>query len=214
VLAANMETALNAVWDAGPMLGDRVTVVGGGVVGSLTAYLIARMAGVEVELVDTRAERAGVAAALGLRFATPERAQGERDLIVHASGTALGLRAALDLAAREAVIVELSWFGDAEVSLPLGQAFHVRRLTLRSSQVGTVSPRARPRQSHRSRLELALSFCKDQALDILIDGESNLAALPEVMPKLSSSSSGALCHRVRYDEASPHVGSSKPEEHR
>jgi threonine dehydrogenase-like Zn-dependent dehydrogenase len=199
VLAASMETALNAAWDAAPRMGDRVTVVGAGVVGSLVAYLIGRLPGADVELVDTRPERAEIARALGVRFATPPAARGERDLVLHASATAQGLRSCLELAAREATIVELSWFGDRDVALPLGQAFHVKRLTLRSSQVGTVSPRARARQSHRSRLELALSFCIDPALDVLIDGEGPLDDLPAAMVRLAPASSGALCHRVRYE---------------
>jgi NADPH:quinone reductase-like Zn-dependent oxidoreductase len=198
VLAANMETALNAMWDAEPRLGDRMSVVGAGVLGCLTAYLAGRIPGVEVELVDVKPERARVAAALGVRFVLPGAASRARDLVLHASGTPLGLRTALDLAAPETTIVELSWYGDAEVSLPLGQAFHVGRLTVRSSQVGTVSPRARSRFSHRARLAMALSLCSDPALDALIEGESAFADLPAVMAELSASGGGPLCRRLRY----------------
>jgi threonine dehydrogenase-like Zn-dependent dehydrogenase len=198
VLAANMETALNALWDASPLLGDRVSVVGAGVLGCLTAYLASRIPAVDVEIVDVRPERARVATALGARFALPDAASRERDLVLHASGTPSGLRTALDLAARESTIVELSWYGDTEVSLPLGQSFHAGRLTLRSSQVGTVSPRARPRHDHRSRLAAALSLCDDAALDVLIDGESDFRDLPAVMAELSASGGGPLCRRVRY----------------
>jgi hypothetical protein len=200
VLAANMETALNALWDAGPLLGDRLSVVGAGVVGCLSAYLAARIAGADVELVDIRADRARVAEALGVGFATSERAQRDRDLVLHASGTAAGLRTALDLAAAESTIVELSWFGDTEVALPLGRDFHARRLTLRSSQVGTLSPRARRRHTRRSRLEAALALCVDPALDVLIDGESDFFTLAEIMPRLASPASAALCHRLRYPQ--------------
>ena len=198
VLAANLETALNALWDARPLLGDRVSVVGGGVVGCLAAYLASRVHGAEVELVDVREERAELAAALGFGFALPARARAERDIVLHASASAEGLSTALGLAARDAEIVELSWFGDREVSLPLGEAFHQRRLTLRSSQVGGVSPNARPRFDHRRRLELALSLCSDPALDRLVSGESQFEALPELMPRLADAKSGALCHRLKY----------------
>jgi NADPH:quinone reductase-like Zn-dependent oxidoreductase len=198
VLGANMETALNALWDAAPLLGDRVTVVGAGVLGCLCAYLTGRIPGADVQLVDVNPERARVAAALGVRFALAPAAERERDLVLHASGTGEGLRAALDLAAKEGTVIELSWFGDAEVSLPLGHAFHARRVTLRSSQVGTVSPRARPRHTHRSRLAEALSLCRDPALDILIDGESPFVDLPTVMAELSVPGGGHLCHRLRY----------------
>jgi len=198
VLAANMETALNALWDASPLLADRVTVVGAGVLGCLAAYLAGRIPGVEVELVDVKPERARIAGALGVRFAMPGGASRERDLVLHASGAPSGLRSALDLAAPESTILELSWYGDAEVSLPLGQAFHVRRLTLRSSQVGTVSPKARARHTHRSRLATALSLCADRALDVLIDGESDFRDLPVVMAELTASGGGPLCRRLRY----------------
>ncbi|HEY4107345.1 MAG TPA: zinc-binding alcohol dehydrogenase, partial [Polyangiaceae bacterium] len=138
VLAANLETALNAIWDAELRIGDRVSVVGAGVLGCLCAHLLAQQVGVEVELIDVNAERAAIAGTLGARFAVPERAECERDLIFHASASEAGLRTCLELAAPEATVLELSWFGDAEPRLPLGAAFHQKRLTLRSSQVGTV----------------------------------------------------------------------------
>jgi 2-desacetyl-2-hydroxyethyl bacteriochlorophyllide A dehydrogenase len=198
VLGANLETALTALWDAAPRFGDRISVVGAGVVGCLCAYLAARIPGTDVELIDVRPERADVAHALGARFATPEGARRHRDLVLHASGTGAGLRTALELATLDASIVEISWFGDEQVALPLGQAFHVKRLSLRSSQVGTVSPMARRRFTHASRLELALSLCADPALDALFSGESALEALPVVMAELASNASGALCQRIRY----------------
>lgn len=199
VLAANLETAINAVWDAAPRVGDRVAVVGAGVVGCLCAYLLARHPGVAVELVDLRAERAEIARALGASFALPEDAQPERDLVVHASGSEAGLRTSLDLAGTDATVLELSWYGQSQISLPLGGAFHARRLCLRSSQVGTVSPRARARFDYRTRLALALELCRDPLLDRLIDGESRFQDLPESMPRLTLPESGSLCHRLRYD---------------
>jgi len=199
VLAANLETAINAVWDAAPRLGDRVTVVGAGVVGCLCAYLLARYPAVTVELVDLRPERGEIASAFGANFSLPADAQRERDLVVHASGSEAGLCTSLQLAATDATVLELSWFGDVQVSLPLGAAFHVQRLSLRSSQVGTVSPRARARFDHRTRLALALELCKDPLLDRLIDAESRFVDLPQSMPQLTRSDSASLCHRLRYD---------------
>jgi threonine dehydrogenase-like Zn-dependent dehydrogenase len=193
-----MEAALNALWDGLPRLGDRITVVGAGVVGSLCAYLARRLAGTDVELVDIRAARADVAAALGARFKGPGDAGGDRDLVVHASGTPEGLKLALAIAAPEATVLELSWFGDREVPLELGRGFHVQRLTLRSSQVGTVSPNARPRWNRARRLAFALELCGDSALDVLIDEEGEFEALPETMQRLASPASAALCHRVRH----------------
>ncbi len=198
VLAANLETALNATWDAEPRLGDRISVVGGGVLGCLCAYLLSRIPGTEVELVDVRAERAGTAQALGVGFSMPAQAERERDLVVHASGSESGLCTSLELCASDCTVLELSWFGDSEVRLPLGAAFHQKRLNLRSSQVGSVSPRARARFDHRARLALALELCKDPVLDVLIDGESAFESLPKTMPGLASAG-GALCHRLRYE---------------
>src|ERR1700750_3237034 len=140
VLAGTVETAVNALWDAPPLVGDRVAVVGAGMVGCCVARLLARFPGVEVTLVDVDGSRAAVAAALGAGFAPPDRAAGGCDLVVHTSATAAGLQRSLELLAPEGTVLELSWYGDAEVSLSLGGAFHVRRLGVRASQVGTVSP--------------------------------------------------------------------------
>ncbi|HKE14266.1 MAG TPA: dehydrogenase [Kofleriaceae bacterium] len=197
VLAANVETAVNGLWDAGIAVGDRVAVVGGGVVGCLVAYLAARVPGCEVELVDVDAGRATVAAALGARFASPAEARPGADLVVHASGDPAGLRTALSLAGDEVTIVELSWFGDREVQLPLGESFHHRRLTLRSSQVGSIAPARRARWTHRRRLALALELLRDPALDALITSEGLFADLPSDMERLARPGPH-LCHRVRY----------------
>jgi threonine dehydrogenase-like Zn-dependent dehydrogenase len=199
VLAANLETALNGLWDARLRLGDRVTVVGGGVVGCLAGYLAARVPGCAVELVDVAPERAPVAAALGLGFALPSRARPDADLVLHASGDPAGLTTALALAGQEATVLELSWYGDRPVTVPLGAAFHARRLTLRSSQVGGLPAEQRARWTHRRRLTLALSLLTDPALDVLIDGESDFAELPSLMPRLAATPS--LCHRLRYPGA-------------
>lgn len=198
VLAANLETALNACWDARPRLGDRVSVVGGGVLGSLVAYLLARIPGTDVELVDVAEERGAVAAALGAGFHTPETASLERDLVVHASATESGLRHALALAAPDAEVVELSWFGSREVTLPLGGAFHARRLTIRSSQVGSVSPRARARFAHRERLELALELLGDARLDALFAPDTAFDELPRTLAEVATRPSSGRCHRIRY----------------
>jgi len=199
ILAANVETAINALWDAEPRLGDRVTVVGAGVLGCLCAYLLARQIGVVVELVDVLPERAAVARSLGARFSLPNQAEPERDLVIHTSASEAGLRTSLELAAADATVLELSWFGDTEVSLPLGGGFHKKRLALRSSQVGTLSPHARRRFDYRARLELALALCSDPLLGNVIDAESSFEALPELMPRLTAPGASALCQRIRYD---------------
>ncbi|HTJ65010.1 MAG TPA: zinc-binding alcohol dehydrogenase [Alphaproteobacteria bacterium] len=198
VLAPQMETALNATWDSGPRIGDRIAVVGGGVIGCLTAYLCSRIAGTEVTLIDIDPSRRAVADALGITFATPDGPLPENcDLVFHASGKSDGLYRALGLAGFEATIVELSWYGTNPVNVPLGGAFHSQRLTLLSSQVGNVAPARRPRWPHNRRLAKALSLCADPALDCLVSDETPFADLPQKLPSILGAP-GALCHLVRY----------------
>lgn len=198
VLAANMETAVNALWDAAPRVGDRVAVVGGGVVGLLVAWLVGRMPGCTVELVDVRASRRTVAEALGVGFATPQDATPDADLVVHASGHPQGLVTALGLAAFEASVIEMSWYGTRDVPLPLGEAFHSRRLTLRSSQVGHVATAQRARWDRGRRMALALSLLRDPVLDVLITDSAPFDELPVVLERLSGGALDTLCQRVDY----------------
>ncbi|MGY1579302.1 zinc-dependent alcohol dehydrogenase [Streptomyces sp. MN13] len=198
VLAGTVETAVNALWDAPPLVGDRIAVVGGGMVGCSVAALLARFPGVRVQLVDSDPARAETAKALGVDFAAPADALGDRDLVVHASATEQGLARSLELVATEGTVLELSWYGDRKVSVPLGEDFHARRIVLRSSQVGTVSPARRATRSYGDRLALALELLADPALDALITGECAFEDLPDVLPRLADGRIPALCHRVRY----------------
>jgi threonine dehydrogenase-like Zn-dependent dehydrogenase len=196
VLAANMETALNIVWDAAPLAGERMLVVGAGVVGLLTASLLARSPGARVTVVDVDARRAPLAGHFGCGFALPEAAPAEQELIVHASGTEAGLRCALQAAAFEARIVEASWFGTTAPALPLGEAFHQRRLRLLSSQVGSVATAMRGRRSHAERLALALDLLADSAFDCLLEGPTRFEDMPDAMPRILAP--GGLCHVITY----------------
>jgi threonine dehydrogenase-like Zn-dependent dehydrogenase len=198
VLAGTVETAVNALWDCPPLVGDRVAVVGAGMVGCCVARLLSRYPGVDVELVDVNPDRAKVATALGVRFVTPGEAAGSRDLVVHASATTAGLRRALELLAPEGVVVELSWYGDREVSLPLGAAFHSGRLSIRGSQVGAVSPARRSSRSHADRLGLALDLLRDPAFDALRSGQSPFDALPDVLAGMAAGTFPALSHVITY----------------
>ena len=199
VLGANAETALNGLWDAPPRVGDRVTVVGGGVVGLLLCYLSARIPGTRVQLVDINPQRESLACALGAAFAAPDQAEAERDLVFHVSGSPAGLTTALGLAGNEARVVEMSWFGEQSVSVPLGAAFHGRRLQIISSQVGQVAPAQRPRHSHRDRLTCALSLLADPLLDHLVNDHGRFEDLPDTLARLSRDPGDTLCHRVDYD---------------
>jgi 2-desacetyl-2-hydroxyethyl bacteriochlorophyllide A dehydrogenase len=198
VLAANVETALNGVWDASPQGGDRVVVIGAGTVGCLVAWLASRIEGCDVQLVDVNPQRQRVAQSLGVSFAQPDNASCDADIVIHVSGSPDGLQQALDIAGFEATIIEMSWFGDRQVALPLGGAFHSRRLTIKSSQVGHVAASQRARWDPRRRMAQALSLLADPALDVLITGESAFDDLPDVMARLAHAPGDALCHRIKY----------------
>jgi threonine dehydrogenase-like Zn-dependent dehydrogenase len=198
VLAANLETAVNGLWDASPRLGERIAVVGAGTLGCLAAWLVGRIPGCEVQLIDLDPGRARIAEALGVGFRTPDAATPDADLVIHASGSAAGLVTALGLAGFEARVVEMSWFGSAPVPLPLGEGFHHRRLTLISSQVGSVATPMRPRWDYRRRMGLALSLLKERVLDVIISGEDAFDDLPAVLARLAADPRGTLCHRITY----------------
>jgi len=204
VLAGTVETAVNALWDAPPRIGERITVVGGGVLGLLLAWLAARVPGTTVQVVDALAARAEVAARLGASFALPDAAAPDAERVFHASGSGAGLATALRLAAFEATVVELSWYGNRAVVLPLGEDFHARRLRLQSSQVGHVASAMRSRWTRAQRLALALSLLNEPVLDALITDAAAFDALPEVLKRSSLPASEAphmLCQRIDYDAA-------------
>jgi NADPH:quinone reductase-like Zn-dependent oxidoreductase len=209
VLAANMETAINGVWDGSVQPGDRVAVVGAGAVGCLIAYLAGRIPGSEVCLIDVNQDRAAVAASLGIDFALPDVAPADCDVVFHASGSPQGLQRALTLGGFEATVIEMSWFGTRSVELSLGGAFHAQRLTVRSSQVGHVATSHRSRWDYRRRMQLALSLLVDPVLDARGPGESSFDDLPEVMRELATGRRDGLCHRVRYD-TDAHRGVPRP----
>ncbi|WP_086846424.1 zinc-dependent alcohol dehydrogenase [Amycolatopsis kentuckyensis] len=195
ILAGTVETAVNAVWDARPRLGDRIAVIGAGMVGASVAKLLTDFPATRVQLVDVDPAKADIAAALGVDFATPEKALGDCDLVVHASASEEGLAKALELLAPEGEVVELSWYGDRRISVPLGENFHSRRLVIRSSQVGTV---ARPDRSYAQRLAVALDLLADPVFEALVSGECMFEDLPSVLPRLAANELSALCLRVMY----------------
>jgi threonine dehydrogenase-like Zn-dependent dehydrogenase len=198
VLTGTVETAVNALWDAAPLLGDRVTVVGAGMVGCCVARLLSRFPAIQVTLVDVDPGRADVARALGADFALPADAAGGRDLVVHTSATAAGLQLSLDLLRPEGTVIDLSWYGDEDVRLSLGGGFHSRRLGIRASQVGTISPARSASRTTSDRLSVALDLLRDPAFDALVTGQSHFGDLPDVMARLAAGSLPALCHTISY----------------
>jgi threonine dehydrogenase-like Zn-dependent dehydrogenase len=199
VLAANLETALNAIWDAQLTPASKLTVIGAGALGCLCAWLAQSEFGADVELIDINEDRASIAAHLGVAFATPARARADIPVIIHTSATEEGLQTALDLAGFEATILELSWFGNERPRVALGEAFHSRRLTLKASQVGHVAAPMRGHASRSSRLQTALRLLRDPTPEILIDSQCKFSELPSVLAAFASGSQSAICHRVHYD---------------
>jgi len=198
VLAANMETALNATWDAAPGPSGRIAVVGAGVVGALVAWLCGRMPKTRVALVDVLPSRAALAERLGVGFALPADAPRDCDFVFHTSATAAGLATALGIAGDEATIIELSWYGAGDVPVPLGGAFHTRRLRLISSQVGKVAPSRRAEFTYARRLAAAIELLAEPALDALLAPTVAFADLPQQLPRLLAPDSDLLCPVIDY----------------
>ena len=197
VLAANRETALNIVWDAGIMPGDRVAIFGAGVVGLLAAYIAARIPATDVTICDTSPSRAVTAEALGVEFRPPPDMPMDCDVLINASASPAALQNALDHAGFEARIVEASWYGEKLAQIAFGGAFHARRLSVVSSQVGAIAAARRARWDGARRMGKALELLCNDALDVLISGEIPFASMSEAYPQILSSPD-TLCHRIRY----------------
>jgi hypothetical protein len=198
VLAANMETALNTLWDSGATAGQRIAVIGGGVIGLLVGYLAGRLPGADVTLVDLQTARQATAAALGLNFALPADAPGDCDVVFHASGVGSGLNTAIECAGDEATIVEMSWYGAGQIPVALGGAFHSRRLRLIASQVGKVAPNQRARWSYRRRLAKALELLGDHRLDVLLETPISAPDVPRILANILKPGGGVLCQPITY----------------
>lgn len=197
VLTANMETALNILWDSGAGAGDRIAVIGAGVVGVLVAALAARLPGADVTLVDINPARSAIATSLGLAFSLPDDAPQNCDVVIHTTASDAGLAQALSIAGMNATVVEASWHGDRDVAVPLGQSFHSRRLRLISSQVGHIPPDRQPRWTYARRLAKALDLLLDPRFDHLISGETAFSDLSENYAAILAADE-TLCHRIRY----------------
>ncbi|MGP0224610.1 MULTISPECIES: zinc-dependent alcohol dehydrogenase [unclassified Paenarthrobacter] len=197
VLTGIVEVAVNALWEAGPRLGDRVAVVGGGLVGGALATLLRKYPLGRLQLVDADPEKEKLAQTLGIDFALPENAKDDCDIVFHCSASNEGLKLSLQLAGDDSDIIELSWFADKEVTLPLGEDFHARRLNIRSSQVGAVALPRRHRRSNAQRLETAAAALKDPLFDTFLTSECLFRNLPDTLVKLFERP-GGFCHLVAY----------------
>ena len=203
VLTGTVETAVNALWEAGPRLGDRIAVVGAGLVGGMVATLLRSFPLARLQLVDLDPERQHLADRLGVAFASPDDALGDCDIVFHCSASQEGLARSLQLAGDEGDIIELSWYANHNVTLPLGEDFHARRLSIRASQVGVVSRARRHRRTNAQRLDLAVSLLTDPVFDAFLTGASPFAELPEVVQRLTDGTLEALCHVIEYPDTEP-----------
>ncbi|MED5370651.1 MAG: zinc-binding alcohol dehydrogenase [Myxococcota bacterium] len=197
VLAANVETALNAVWDAQPGPGDRISVVGCGVVGALVAWLCAQLPQTTVQVVDLNPERRALAESFGTEFRGTEEAEGGQDLVIHSSASSAGLSLSLALCAVEARVVELSWYGTQSPSVPLGGAFHSKRLSIVGSQVGRIPAHRAARWSYARRMQTVMALLADPALDALLEPGIPFERLPAALPGILGAP-GRLCQVIDY----------------
>ncbi len=201
VLAGAVETAVNILWDAAPLVGDRITVIGAGMIGAAVARLAGGIPGADIAVVDVDRAKRQVCDSLGVAYFHPGDAPQDRDLVIDTSGSAAGLQLAIETAATEGEIIEASWFGDRPVELRLGGDFHSRRLTIRSSQVGAVAPRRRASRSTGDRLALAMQLLQDDAFDHLLTGTSPWRDLPAVMADIAAGALPGLCHTIDWSES-------------
>lgn len=201
VLAGTVETAVNALWDGPPRIGDRVAVVGAGMVGLSVAALLRRFPLRRLQVVEVDAARAEVIRGLGVAAVAPDEAEGDCDLVFHASATGAGLATALALLGDEGEVIELSWYGDRTPDVPLGADFHARRLSIRASQVGRVSPARAARRGTSERLAIALEALRDPAFDLLLAPAVPFEELPRLMDDLDAGASAGRCQVISYRQS-------------
>ncbi len=198
-LASNLETAVNALWDAHVQIGDASLVVGFGVIGSLVARLLAMMPEGHVEVYDTDAHKRALAHQLGFRLFDPARSARKFDLAFHTTGTAEGLQGALDHVGFEGRVVELSWYGTQPVNVHLGGSFHTERKTIISSQVSNVAAPQRSRWDCRRRKEFVFQLLSNPVFDHHVSHTVSFAELPEFFPRLAESPASYLSVLVTYN---------------
>lgn len=200
ILAANMETALNAIWDARLRPGSKCLVVGAGLLGWLITALLSRRPDLSVDITDIRTDTGVKADDFSVNFMTPDRTNScSYDVAFHTSASSAGLQSALDALNFEGRVIELSWYGVRETQINLGGNFHANRLSILCSQVGHVAPTHRHAVTHRDRLARALTALDDPRLDLLITHEVHFRDLPESLPRLLADDAPGIATRIVYD---------------
>jgi 2-desacetyl-2-hydroxyethyl bacteriochlorophyllide A dehydrogenase len=180
IFAANVETAVNALLDAAPRLGERVVVIGQGVVGLLITRLARRAGASLIVTSDLYEKRRVLSRSAGADIAIDPSSEDLRervsaltgglgaDVVIEASGEPRALDGAIKAAAHEGRVVVVSWYGTKRADLALGGDFHRKRLTLKSSQVSNLEPSLIPRWTILRRRELAASYLNELSLNELI----------------------------------------------
>ncbi len=164
VLASNLETAVNGVWDGQPIMGQRVLVIGYGLIGALIAHLVKPIPGIELHIHDIRGSRKELAIANGHHvWDAAESQPGDYDLIFHTSASSAGLQFAIDHTREEGRVIEMSWYGNQTVNLDLGASFHYGRNRIISSQVSRIASPALPHFDHHRRKSLIFQLLADDA---------------------------------------------------
>lgn len=198
VLAANTETALNAIWDAELQPGSTVLIVGAGLLGCLLAALLSIRQDLSVYICDLLPQRSATLTEFPVSFITTTEGLDSVAVSFHTSASAAGLQTAIDALAFEGRVIELSWFGDRDVTLSLGGAFHSKRLTIQSSQVGHVARARRASTGYAQRLGQALGHLADPRFDAFVSEEVAFDDLPEAMPRLLAPDAPGIATRIRY----------------
>ncbi len=174
-LVSNMETVLNAIWDSEYAESDKIAVCGFGNVGSLLANTLRLYAQKEAAIIEKEDWKKQKAQDMGWDVSSKEDAR--YDIIFHTTGSAAGLQYCIDHLNEEGKVIELSWYGTKKVNLRLGEDFHYKRLSIKSSQVGKISPTVRDEIDYKKRKEIAADLLLDTSYDKLV---TNIVAWEDV----------------------------------
>ena len=197
-----VETALQVTLDADASYADRVVILGAGTVGLLTALLLKR-SGRRPLCAEPQAWRRDLAARLGIAAVTPEEVEKEVPLVIDASGNAQAPARALEILAHEGTLLIASWFGSQPVPMPLGGAFHRRRLTIRSTQVSTIPARMSGTWTIARRRAEAAALLPELPLDELCTHAFPFAAAADAFRAVDENTPGLMHAVLDYDGGPP-----------
>ena len=196
LLTANMETAINAMWDSQPSIGDNTYVIGAGIVGILMAYVLSSTFGIKVTVIDNNASKKKLCKFFNIDFENNINCIKDPDIIFECSGNASVLSDLINNSTLETKICILSWYGKQQSKIKMGENCFSRRLEIIFSQVGNITPIQSKKWDNLSRRALALKLLDNKKLDSLIDKqEIKLKELPNFFKK---GNTNGLCKVVKY----------------